>query len=270
MLIKEYRIILPMTTNEYKRGQSYMTNRKTKENSGVQLDVKYLKKHSYKSDSGENGEYTHKIFAIKKSLPKFAVAILPKSALSIEEKSWNSFPHTKTIYSCPFFGDKFLLSIESVFKDGLNPEDNIFNLTNEQLKQRKVDYIDIAHDPIEPKDYIPEEDPKFYISRKTKRGPLQDKNWTFHTDPVMICYKLVTVDFNYWGFQSKVENLVQNQALRNVFFKAHRSLFCWMDEWYELDSADLINYEKSLFEIEHPNQQLISEQNNSDALNVMN
>eukprot|EP01132_Coremiostelium_polycephalum_P005362 gene5362-6691_t len=230
MLIKEYRIFLPMNVDEYKLAQSYMVARKTHESTQNGDGVDILANEPYTNDEGIKGTYTHKIFNLRRSLPKFASAILPKSALKIEEQSWNCYPHTKTIYSCPFFGEKFQLFIESIHKNGVEEDNNVFNLDKKTLKQRKVDVIDIAYDKVDPKDYVREEDPKLFHSSKSNRGPLNSPDWRKKVNPGMICYKLVSVNFSYWGFQDRVENLVHNNGMRDIFLKAHRSLFCWMDE----------------------------------------
>ena len=48
------------------------------------------------------GQYTHKIYHIGSHLPAWFKNLLPKSALSAEEKAWNAYPYTKTIFTCPF------------------------------------------------------------------------------------------------------------------------------------------------------------------------
>ncbi|KAF2074202.1 hypothetical protein CYY_004488 [Polysphondylium violaceum] len=247
MLIKEYRIHLPFTVDEYHQGQVYMTARKSNESSRSGENVEVLAREAYTDERGYQGVYTHKLFLLNRSLPRFASAILPKSALKIEEKSWNCFPHTKTLYSCPFFGEKFYLCIESMHKNGNQEEENVFNLPKDVLKKRIIDNIDIAFDPIDTKDYKMDEDPKYFKSSLTNRGPLDEKGWHKKQDPSMICYKLVSVNFNYWGFQHKVEQLVQNNGLRDLFLKAHRSMFCWLDEWYGLSEIELLDYEQRIF-----------------------
>ena len=55
---------------------------------------------------------------------------------------------------------------------------------------------------------VPESpDPTQYKSEKTGRGPLE-KGWIQKTDPIMCAYKLVGVNFKYFGFQTKVENTI--------------------------------------------------------------
>ena len=46
-----------------------------------------------------------------------------------------------------------------------------------------------------------DEDPRTFKSAKTGRGPLTAPDWKNHVDPVMTCYKLVSVEFKWWGLQ---------------------------------------------------------------------
>ena len=45
-------------------------------------------------------------------------------------------------------------------------------------------------------------------SEKAGRGPLT-KDWKETSDPVMCCYKLVEVEFKWFGLQGTVESRVQ-------------------------------------------------------------
>ncbi len=45
MLIKEYRIPLPMTVEEYRIAQLYMIAKKSREETKVRADLRFLKKH---------------------------------------------------------------------------------------------------------------------------------------------------------------------------------------------------------------------------------
>jgi len=64
-------------------------------------------------------------------------AILPKSALIVEEEAWNAYPYTKTIYRCPFI-EKFVLEIETVYHDDNGFQENVFNLSTSDLSSRIV------------------------------------------------------------------------------------------------------------------------------------
>ncbi|EFA84595.1 phosphatidylinositol transfer protein [Heterostelium album PN500] len=223
MLIKEYRIVLPMTCEEYNIGQLYM-----------------IAKKSQSMSRGEGVEI---------------VKNEPYENMNVEQ-SWNGFPYCKTVYTCPFFGDKFSISIESVHKDGNDDEENVFDCSEDILSQRIIDHIDIANDHIEKKDYIKEEDPRFFLSKKTSRGLLNTPDWMSRVSPSMTCYKLVKVEFNIWGFQTRIENIIHSIGLRDTLLKSHRSLFCWIDEWFGLNIDEIRKIENKVVEHQHHQEEL--------------
>jgi len=168
-------------------------------------------------------------------LPDWGRKLLIRSgtALHVEEKSWNAFPYIKTIYTCPLFDEeKFEVVVESRHAEDAGTTENIHNLSPIQLKRRVVDQIDIVTDKVEQRYYKKEEDPSFFKSKKTGRGLLK-KGWQNSSKPVSCAYKLVTVNFSYWGLRYKVEKLLQD-VIRNVYLTTHRQGFAWIDEWYDL------------------------------------
>uniref|UniRef100_A0AAY4BWE0 DDHD domain-containing protein n=1 Tax=Denticeps clupeoides TaxID=299321 RepID=A0AAY4BWE0_9TELE len=213
MLIKEYRIPMPMSVEEYRIAQLYMIQKKSREEScGEGSGVEILENRPYTDGPGGEGQYTHKVYHIGMHIPSWFRSILPKAALRVEEESWNAYPYTRTrlcLYACTY----------------LYP-------------------IDIVKDPIPPHEYLVEEDPKLYQSLKTRRGPLTD-NWIEEINedidrtPVMCAYKLCKVEFRYWGMQSKIERFIHDVGLRKVMVRAHRQAWCWQDEWYGLTIEDI-------------------------------
>ena len=131
------------------------------------------------------------------SIPGWLKALLPKSAFIVEEKAWNAYPYTRTRYTCPFI-EKFSLDIETVYREDCGDIENVFKLSKSELNERAVgklyyaaqqhkisfdcfvsflfaDLIDVVKDQLPTaSDYVKEEDPCVYISRKTGRGPLSD------------------------------------------------------------------------------------------------
>lgn len=96
------------------------------------------------------------------------------------------------MHQCSLFdADKFEIVVESRHADDAGNTENVFlsislfkyskvhNLTPGQLKKRIVDYIDIATDKIDEKHYKKEEDPQYFKSKKTGRGPFK-KGWQVH------------------------------------------------------------------------------------------
>ncbi|XP_051924684.1 membrane-associated phosphatidylinositol transfer protein 2-like isoform X6 [Hippocampus zosterae] len=244
MLIKEYRIPMPMSVEEYRIAQLYMIQKKSREEScGEGSGVEILKNKPYTDGPGGTGQYTHKVYHIGMHIPSWFRSILPKAALRVEEESWNAYPYTRTRYTCPFV-EKFSIDIETYYMSDTGNQPDVFNMSAADKRQRTVDPIDIVTDPIAPHEYKAEEDPRLYKSAKTQRGPLLD-DWIeeYHNNPgrtpVMCAYKLCKVEFRYWGMQSKIERFIHDVGLRKVMVRAHRQAWCWQDEWYGLTMEDI-------------------------------
>uniref|UniRef100_A0A673K2B9 Membrane-associated phosphatidylinositol transfer protein 2-like n=1 Tax=Sinocyclocheilus rhinocerous TaxID=307959 RepID=A0A673K2B9_9TELE len=244
MLIKEYRIPMPMSVEEYRIAQLYMIQKKSREESeGEGSGVEILENRPYRDGPGGSGQYTHKVYHIGQHIPSWFRSILPKAALRVEEESWNAYPYTRTRYTCPFV-EKFSIDIETYYKPDTGCQNDVFNMSSAEKRQRDIDPIDIVNEFIAPHEYLAEEDPKLYKSYKTQRGPLSD-DWIVEINnnpgkmPVMCAYKLCKVEFRYWGMQSKIERFIHDVGLRKVMVRAHRQAWCWQDEWYGLTMEDI-------------------------------
>ena len=75
-----------------------------------------------------------------------------------------------TEYTCSFL-PKFRVEIYTKFEDNSGTTNNCLRVPDEQAANLLVDHIDIAFDDLT-KHYKEEEDPKFFKSIKTNRGPL--------------------------------------------------------------------------------------------------
>ncbi|XP_060926875.1 membrane-associated phosphatidylinositol transfer protein 2-like isoform X1 [Limanda limanda] len=244
MLIKEYRIPMPMSVEEYRIAQLYMIQKKSREEScGEGSGVEILENKPYTDGPGGTGQYTHKVYHIGMHIPSWFRSILPKAALRVEEESWNAYPYTRTRYTCPFV-EKFSIDIETYYKPDTGNQADVFNMSAVEKRQSAIDPIDIVTDPIPPHEYKAEEDTRLYKSAKTQRGPLQD-DWIEDYNnnpgktPIMCAYKLCKVEFRYWGMQSKIERFIHDVGLRKVMVRAHRQAWCWQDEWYGLTMEDI-------------------------------
>jgi len=261
VLAKEYRIPLPISVDEYKIAQVYMVAKMSKEQTGHGEGVEIVENRPYgdgdnaefkdEAEFGagspdpakEKGQYTHKIYHIGSRLPGWIKAIAPTTALQVVEKAWNAYPYCKTVYSCPFLGDRFKISVTTRYLADCGDSDNALDLTPEQRKDLAVDTVDIAFDPIDPSKYKESEDPTLFSSTKTNRGKLE-KGWAKKTQPIMTSYKYCSVEFRYWGLQSRIENFIHKAGLRDTFLLGHRQAFCWIDEWFGLKMEDVRRIEE--------------------------
>nr|XP_011760590.1 membrane-associated phosphatidylinositol transfer protein 2 isoform X12 [Macaca nemestrina] len=253
MIIKEYRIPLPMTVEEYRIAQLYMIQvllspqkKSRNETYGEGSGVEILENRPYTDGPGGSGQYTHKVYHVGMHIPSWFRSILPKAALRVVEESWNAYPYTRTRFTCPFV-EKFSIDIETFYKTDAGENPDVFNLSPVEKNQLTIDFIDIVKDPVPHNEYKTEEDPKLFQSMKTQRGPLSD-NWIEEYKkqvfPIMCAYKLCKVEFRYWGMQSKIERFIHDTGLRRVMVRAHRQAWCWQDEWYGLSMENIRELEK--------------------------
>nr|XP_044988489.1 membrane-associated phosphatidylinositol transfer protein 2 isoform X3 [Jaculus jaculus] len=247
MIIKEYRIPLPMTVEEYRIAQLYMIQKKSRnETYGEGSGVEILENRPYTDGPGGSGQYTHKVYHVGMHIPGWFRSILPKAALRVVEESWNAYPYTRTRFTCPFV-EKFSIDIETFYKTDAGENPDVFSLSPVEKNQLTTDIIDIVKDPVPPNEYKTEEDPKLFQSVKTHRGPLSD-NWIEEYKkqllPIMCAYKLCKVEFRYWGMQSKIERFIHDTGLRRVMVRAHRQAWCWQDEWYGLSMENIRELER--------------------------
>ncbi|KAF2976574.1 hypothetical protein EK904_011374 [Melospiza melodia maxima] len=124
-------------------------------------------------------------------------------------------------------------------------EHDIFDKEAKDL-EREVCFIDIASDEIPERYYKESEDPKYFKSQKTGRGQLKE-GWRETHQPIMCSYKLVTVKFEVWGLQTRVEQFV-HKVVRDILLIGHRQAFAWVDEWYDMTMDDVREYEKNMHE----------------------
>lgn len=229
---------------QYHLAQLYMVAKSSQEETGQEVGegIEIVKNEPYVGTGGQaSGQYTEKIFHLRSRVPRFIAAVLPADSLRLVERSWNAFPHCKTLYSNAWLGDKFHLSVETMHLPDRGQHKNAVNLGKEDLADRVVDVINIATDL--PNKIVPGEDPTTFVSKKTGRGQLRP-GWEKTVDPVMCAYKVVQLRFRVFGLQTKVEQWGQYYGMRLPFLQYHRKLFCWIDEWYGLKLEDIRQMEE--------------------------
>uniref|UniRef100_A0A2P2HZW8 Phosphatidylinositol transfer protein alpha isoform-like n=1 Tax=Hirondellea gigas TaxID=1518452 RepID=A0A2P2HZW8_9CRUS len=244
MLVKEFKVLLPLTVEEYQVAQLFSVAEASKNETGGGEGIEVLKNEPYTDHpllGGRytKGQYTYKIYHLKSKVPSFIRMLAPEGALEVHEEAWNAYPYCKTVISNPgYMKDGFVITIETLHSTGSNLLENAHELQGERLKMREVCIIDIASDPVKPVDYKSIEDPKKFKSEKTGRGPLVLPDWYNKIKPMMTCYKLVTCEFKWFGLQTRVEKFIQD-AERRLFTNFHRQVFCWMDRWHGMTIEDI-------------------------------
>ncbi|KAG0329488.1 hypothetical protein BG004_002328 [Podila humilis] len=217
----------------------------SKAESGNGEGVEILLNEPY-DDGTRQGQFTHKIYHLESRIPSWIRAVMPTGATKCQEQAWNAFPYCKTVITNDYMGSYFSVTVESMHVDDDRGQlENALGLAPEKLKQREVVTIDVANDA---KSYYlqtfnpAKEDVTTFRSEKAMRGPLQGE-WAKTCDPVMTCYKLVSIEFIMWGLQTKMEQYM-HAVERDLFTKFHRELFCSMDGWHGLTMESIREMEK--------------------------
>ncbi|XP_048465639.1 cytoplasmic phosphatidylinositol transfer protein 1 [Rhincodon typus] len=236
--------LLPMLHgSEYKRkyriGQLYTISKHSHEQSDKGEGVEVVKNEPHEDPVHGNGQFTEKRVHLSSKLPSWARAVVPR-IFYITEKAWNYYPYTITEYTCSFL-PKFSIYIETKYEDNNGCNDHIFD-SDKNHTDHEVCFLDIAFDEIPDRYYKSTEDLRYFASVKTGRGPLKE-GWRNDPSPVMCSYKQVTVKFEVWGLQTRVEQFVQ-KVIRDILLIGHRQAFAWVDEWCDMTMDEVRQYEK--------------------------
>ncbi|XP_056143096.1 cytoplasmic phosphatidylinositol transfer protein 1b [Lampris incognitus] len=256
MLMKEYRICMPLTVDEYKIGQLYMISKHSCEQSGGGEGVEVVKNEPDTHPQHGLGQLTEKRIYLSSKLPSWAKAFVPKW-FYVTEKAWNFYPYTITEYSVSLL-PKFSIRIETRFENSHGDNNNVFG--DKPTPAENVSFLDILTDPIPEKHYKKSEDLSLWRSNKTSRGPLE-AGWRDDTEPIMCSYKRVQCSFEVYGFQSKTEEFI-HRNIRDILLVGHRQAVAWIDEWHGMSLEEVRQYERE--QQQKTNSKLKSSQSNSD------
>lgn len=209
-----------------------------------ELDILNTKENIYV----KKGQYTRKNYFMASKFPWYVRKVLPKDLATIHERSWNMYPTVKTILTNDYFKSNFRIQLDTITRSVSNgqAEDNVHNLTEEQLAKREIIEIDIT-EPVDSSEYKASEDPLLFKSTKTDRGPLTP-GWIKSQKPLICVYKLICLDFKVFGLQTKVENYMR-QMYRGLFKTFHRQIWCWSDNWYGMTIENVRDIERNLVKL---------------------
>ncbi|XP_076819084.1 phosphatidylinositol transfer protein alpha isoform-like [Clavelina lepadiformis] len=260
MLRKEFRIVLPMTVEEYQTAQLWSTAEASKNETGGGEGVEMVCNEPYEKD-GERGQYTKKLYHLESRVPAFVRLLAPKGSLSALEEAWNAYPKCRTEITNPgYMKDNFRVTLQTLHLPDLGTSENVHKLPPNEWKKTEVIKIDIVNDHISRGDYRAEFDPKLFKSHKANRGPFgshwieqlkaqkeisdrEENNPGAEKTAYMCAYKLVSCKFKWWGLQTRVEALILRQQ-RRLFTTFHRQVVCWMDNWFGMTMEDIRKLEE--------------------------
>ena len=259
---------MPLSLEEYRLGMLFSVSKasalETTGGQGVELLVT---RPFDDPQHGGAGVYTEKLLRIGRRLPLVLQKIIPSKQLDklvLVERCWNCFPKVKTAYECPFAKD-FSMTIDTVcVDDDAGCAEEGHGLSPQEKANCRVEVLDIFS--IDKDQYRAEEDPtKVTFTKAASRGPLV-KGWAGSCQKIMCVYKTVKVHYpvrcsrtnenqlscfvlttpllQVRGLQDTVEKIALKKGIQDVVHRFHRQMFCWMDEWIDLDDAAIQAFER--------------------------
>ncbi|CAL8290337.1 unnamed protein product [Merluccius merluccius] len=220
MLLKEYRICMPLTVDEYRIGQLYMISKHSCEQSDGGAGVEVVQnEHKVHAEHGP-GQVTEKRIYLSSKLP-----------------SW-------CVFVCVSFLPRFSIRIDTKFENNNGENNNVFG--DQPTPKESVSFLDILSDPIPEKHYKESEDLSLWYSNKTDRGPLQE-GWRSQATPIMCSYKRVSCSFEVYGFQGRTEDFI-HKTIQDILLVGHRQAVAWIDEWHGMSLDQVRDYERELQE----------------------
>ncbi|KAM7372086.1 hypothetical protein PAMP_009281 [Pampus punctatissimus] len=253
----------------YRIGQLYMISKHSHEQSERGEGVEVVQNEPYEDPEHGAGQFTEKRIYLNNKLPSWARAVVPK-IFYVTEKAWNYYPYTitETKYEDNKGSNDNLkrkrLQLHSVVGHGsCKPStmlsqmviishlklsiasEGVVEIFGSEPKDEETEvcFVDIAYDEIPERHYKESEDLRHFKSKKTNRGLLQE-GWINTQDPIMCSYKLVTVKFEVWGLQTRVEQFV-HKVIRDVLLLGHKQAFAWVDEWIDMTMEEVREYERA-------------------------
>jgi len=248
MKVKEFRIPLHMSVDEYQIAQNWSVNeqsrRETGGGEGVEIkENKPFTGMSFLDGKYTSGQYTYKIYKVETKLPKFLRTIfrtvMGKGGLDLHEEAWNAYPYCKTVITNPnYMKDSFKVVIESLHLPDNGKSQNVLGKDKKELDITVIDLLDVIKEKSNMTGAV-DGNPVEYVSKSAKRGPLDPNTWLETADPIMTCYKTVSIHCKWGiGLQNTLENFLMDKY-RSTFLAFHQQIWCWTDEWFGMSMEEL-------------------------------
>lgn len=259
MRIVEFRILLPFNCEKYNIGNRYMNYLYYKDEKGGGEGIELVKNEESYDENNQFKRYTYKIYHIKSRIPRWIRWAIPDKYLHFHEESNSDFYHSKTRDFVPGMEEYFMLQVESkYFPYKLNEEinDNVMELTEEELQMRSIVYLDVlngkpdpekeeydCHNLVCPEIGINEKLDSDYTNFDGKDIPPWAK--TFKGE-LMMGVKVVKFMFKWRGLQTAVEKTVMESFYPGLFTNVNRKVLASSPIWAKMTLKDIKDLEDKI------------------------
>lgn len=256
MRLVEFRIFVPFNMEQTMIASRYGLARRTAEETGNGEGVQVVENSSFIED-GVTGNYVHRIYHVKSQAPPAFRWALPSRFSHIHEHNRNAFPHYDNWFEIPEMGNDMILKNETrhfEYHHGDTVPENLLRLSSEELKIRKVWYLDLYNGPDPSKKEFdlhgfscPEAGFPGFKAPKNRKNDGEIPEWVkYYNGPLTLIVKVIKFKFKWFGIQTAIEKYVTHNVFYHLFLDSHRAQVKWMPEWYKMSVADVAAYEDQI------------------------
>ncbi|XP_075105355.1 uncharacterized protein LOC142179399 isoform X1 [Nicotiana tabacum] len=94
--IKEFRIVMPLSLEEYQIAQMYMVMKMQQQSTTGDEGVEVLQNKPFSDDEFGEGQYTSKVYHLQSKAPSWLTTFAPADALVMQEEAWNAYPKCRS------------------------------------------------------------------------------------------------------------------------------------------------------------------------------
>lgn len=255
MKIVEWRVILPMTVEQFKRSEKYSIARRTLDDADEKGGVERVMT-DVRQWNGREACYTKLFYRYKKRIPTFMKLVIPNNFTELIEEVYDQFPVKTSVFSIQDRPKTLDMTVTTHVSE-YTGENQIFDDTDvysqEEIAHREIYYLDVVNTKsAKSDDYKIDgfECPEANIGKLTANGRA-DKNkvpeWTKnYNGPMCIARKIIRVKVSIFGLSSLAEELVSHTLLPGLYADLHKGMIYWSKSWNAMNFQQILAYETDI------------------------
>lgn len=197
MVVLEYRVVMPFTLDEFRRGFRYTCARQSQEVLASSANgervarqedgrftvvpdpVKMYGRVPARSTLCNEGTYIRNRLYLGSRLPGWVRRLFPDAAFWIREEYWGAFPYSFCRYTSELWPHQLEFTIESLHvANDLGETDGVFaDMSSKEQKECKTQVLDIGSASKNSMPGVFQGDPTSFRSTQCGRGPLSGPGW---------------------------------------------------------------------------------------------
>lgn len=258
MKILEWRIVMPMTVEQYQIAQIYAVAKKTLDDSN---DKEGIQRTSFESCKYNDKDAIHStyLYNFANKLPAALRWVIPNNYQTLCEECYDQFPNQQSTFNLKDNNDTLKMTITtrvSEFKNNLEnlDEDDAELYTADELSQRVVRYIDILNWPTSSEDRKLSEFEcekanieKLPVSGTNVKDALPE--WVKeYKGPMVIARKIIKINIDLFAIAGATEEFISHEFMPNIYADSHQFMVKTAENWCDMDLKGAREYESKCYD----------------------